>query len=129
LSGVHRDHADDHHDAHKQRPHEASSLANDPSATVPLSVEAMPGSRADTRTRGVFARLQAGCVVRNLPDVAVGETQHKFIEPMLLRSGEPPVGEGWTYEVKWDGIRAVSALRRTDGVPALASRSALRRIP
>ena len=25
---------------------------------------------------------------------------------MLLTGGEPPDGDGWTYEVKWDGIRA-----------------------
>jgi bifunctional non-homologous end joining protein LigD len=34
------------------------------------------------------------------------EEQPKFIDPMLLMSGEPPKGDGWTYEVKWDGMRA-----------------------
>jgi bifunctional non-homologous end joining protein LigD len=26
---------------------------------------------------------------------------------MLARAGELPTGEGWAYEVKWDGFRAV----------------------
>jgi bifunctional non-homologous end joining protein LigD len=26
---------------------------------------------------------------------------------MLARPGELPTGEGWAYEVKWDGFRAI----------------------
>ncbi|MGH2923688.1 MAG: hypothetical protein ACRDKH_06650, partial [Solirubrobacterales bacterium] len=33
----------------------------------------------------------------------------KRLEPMLARTGPLPPGddEGWAYEVKWDGIRAL----------------------
>jgi bifunctional non-homologous end joining protein LigD len=29
------------------------------------------------------------------------------IEPMLARTGELPRGDGWAFEVKWDGVRAI----------------------
>jgi hypothetical protein len=33
----------------------------------------------------------------------------KFIEPMLLlRSAKLPEGDHWTYEIKWDGYRAIA---------------------
>src|SRR4051794_21378792 len=28
-------------------------------------------------------------------------------EPMLARSGKLPTGRGWSFEVKWDGFRAL----------------------
>jgi bifunctional non-homologous end joining protein LigD len=31
------------------------------------------------------------------------------IEPMLAQAGPLPTGKGWTYEFKWDGVRAVTA--------------------
>jgi len=33
----------------------------------------------------------------------------KIITPMLaeLGKGEPPAAEGWVYEIKWDGVRAI----------------------
>jgi bifunctional non-homologous end joining protein LigD len=34
------------------------------------------------------------------------EQQPTFIPPMLLASGALPSGDGWTFEVKWDGCRA-----------------------
>jgi ATP-dependent DNA ligase len=34
------------------------------------------------------------------------EQQPTFIPPMLLSSGALPSGDGWTFEVKWDGSRA-----------------------
>jgi hypothetical protein len=34
------------------------------------------------------------------------EPQPTFIPPMLLSAGPVPEGEGWTYELKWDGCRA-----------------------
>jgi len=30
------------------------------------------------------------------------------IKPMLATSGELPAGAGWTYEFKWDGVRAIA---------------------
>jgi bifunctional non-homologous end joining protein LigD len=38
--------------------------------------------------------------------VSFAEPLPLIIPPMLLRSGEPPAGDEWTYEIKWDGIRA-----------------------
>ena len=32
----------------------------------------------------------------------------KTIKPMKAASGELPVGDGWVYELKWDGMRAVA---------------------
>jgi bifunctional non-homologous end joining protein LigD len=32
----------------------------------------------------------------------------EWIEPMLARTGTLPGDEGWAYEIKWDGIRAVA---------------------
>lgn len=29
------------------------------------------------------------------------------IAPMLSRTGELPTGNGWSFEVKWDGFRAL----------------------
>ncbi|MGA8116185.1 MAG: DNA ligase, partial [Actinocatenispora sp.] len=37
------------------------------------------------------------------------------IRPMLATTGPLPVGPGWTYEFKWDGIRAIAAVR-ADGL-------------
>ena len=28
-------------------------------------------------------------------------------DPMLLRAGPIPTGPGWSFEVKWDGFRAL----------------------
>ena len=34
------------------------------------------------------------------------------IVPMLARSAaEPPEGEGWAFEIKWDGVRAIAYCR------------------
>jgi bifunctional non-homologous end joining protein LigD len=58
---------------------------------------------------------------RRLLDVSLAEPLPRFIAPMLLTPGEPPEGDDWTYEVKWDGMRAQV---RWDGgtVSALACR-------
>ncbi|MBM4484134.1 ATP-dependent DNA ligase, partial [Rhodococcus hoagii] len=41
--------------------------------------------------------------------------------PMLATLGEPPAGEGWAFEMKWDGQRAVTDVR--DGGVRLFSRN------
>jgi bifunctional non-homologous end joining protein LigD len=42
------------------------------------------------------------------------------LEPMLARVTErPPQGDGWAYEIKWDGVRAVAFL---GGDPRICSR-------
>jgi bifunctional non-homologous end joining protein LigD len=32
------------------------------------------------------------------------------VSPMLATAGEPPAGAAWTFEFKWDGVRAVTAV-------------------
>jgi bifunctional non-homologous end joining protein LigD len=32
------------------------------------------------------------------------------VSPMLATVGDPPAGAGWTFEFKWDGVRAVTAV-------------------
>jgi bifunctional non-homologous end joining protein LigD len=43
------------------------------------------------------------------------------ISPMLAVSGELPTGKGWSYELKWDGVRAIALVR--DGRVRLYARS------
>jgi bifunctional non-homologous end joining protein LigD len=44
-----------------------------------------------------------------------------FIEPMLAKHVEkPPEGDGWAYEIKWDGVRAMAGIEA--GEVALCSR-------
>jgi bifunctional non-homologous end joining protein LigD len=45
----------------------------------------------------------------------------EFITPMLAKQvAEPPEGEGWVYEIKWDGVRAMAGVE--DGELTLCSR-------
>lgn len=47
------------------------------------------------------------------------------MRPMLATPtatpGQPPTGEGWLHEVKWDGVRAICTVR--GGAPALTNRN------
>jgi bifunctional non-homologous end joining protein LigD len=43
------------------------------------------------------------------------------ITPMLAVTGPLPIGPGWVYEFKWDGVRAIAVLR--DGAVRLFARS------
>ena len=41
------------------------------------------------------------------PQDADREPMPEKLEPMLARTGDLPAGDGWAYEVKWDGVRAI----------------------
>jgi ATP-dependent DNA ligase len=41
---------------------------------------------------------------------------------MLLRAGQIPTGQGWSFEVKWDGFRAL--LSTVDGLRVRSRRGA-----
>src|SRR5919204_4486522 len=42
------------------------------------------------------------------PEDPEREPMPERLEPMLARSGPLPGGDGWAFEVKWDGIRAIA---------------------
>jgi len=42
------------------------------------------------------------------PEDPTRESLPEWVEPMLAKPGELPGDEGWAYEIKWDGIRAVA---------------------
>jgi bifunctional non-homologous end joining protein LigD len=37
-----------------------------------------------------------------------------LLRPMLATLGELPSGGGWSYEFKWDGVRAIVYVERDD---------------
>ena len=43
------------------------------------------------------------------------------LSPMLATTGALPVGPGWSYEFKWDGVRVLSSF--AGGPPRLWARS------
>ncbi|MFI7279889.1 non-homologous end-joining DNA ligase [Micromonospora chersina] len=43
------------------------------------------------------------------------------LKPMLAMTGQLPAGDGWAYEFKWDGVRALADISR--GHPRLYARS------
>jgi bifunctional non-homologous end joining protein LigD len=43
------------------------------------------------------------------------------LSPMLATAGTLPIGPGWSYEFKWDGVRVLSSF--TGGPPHLFARS------
>jgi hypothetical protein len=55
-------------------------------------------------------------------DVPIPREKAKFIDPMLLQSSESlPEGPCWTYELKFDGFRAIAI--KTGGTVRLRSRN------
>jgi bifunctional non-homologous end joining protein LigD len=56
------------------------------------------------------------------PEDPEREPLPESIAPMLARTGPLPVGDGWAYEIKWDGVRAIGYAE--GGRLRLASRNA-----
>jgi bifunctional non-homologous end joining protein LigD len=81
------------------------------------------------RLRGVWALVPARLsgdpknwlLVRKREDASPGEERTDW-RPMLATSADTlPIGEGWLYEVKWDGYRAIVRIR--GGEATLTSRN------
>jgi bifunctional non-homologous end joining protein LigD len=45
------------------------------------------------------------------PRDATREAMPEHLTPMLARAGELPREDGWAYEIKWDGVRAIAYSR------------------
>src|SRR4051794_2003469 len=65
------------------------------------------------RVRGKYVLFRTGgknWMIHRMdpPEDPTREPLPEWIEPMLAKSGELPGDEGWAYEIKWDGIRAVA---------------------
>lgn len=68
--------------------------------------------RRKRRTRGtyvLFSTRGRNWMIHRVDDPAAGyEPMPSQLKPMLATAGVLPAGdEGWTYELKWDGIRAI----------------------
>jgi bifunctional non-homologous end joining protein LigD len=55
------------------------------------------------------------------PEDPTRELMPEWIDPMLAKSGELPGDDGWAYEIKWDGVRALAFVE--GGRIRLASRN------
>ncbi len=53
--------------------------------------------------------------------VEAPRTAARTVAPMLAKAGELPTGDGWLYEVKWDGYRGIATV--IDSAVSLQSRS------
>lgn len=42
--------------------------------------------------------------------MGVGTVAPDFVAPMLAVAGRPPIGVGWAFEIKWDGVRCIAAV-------------------
>lgn len=104
-------------DAPLSRVHEVGNLSGRRSVVDPARVSGglRPRSRGDRIDWRKRALALAGAVRGSLPTP---------LRPQLatLRA-EPPVGEDWLHEIKWDGYRLVAELR--DGIVRLRTRNGL----
>src|SRR5580765_3042561 len=82
------------------------------------------GERLDGVWALIPARLdgkEQNClIVRKKDDVAV-QTRARYRPMLATLARDVPSGEGWTFEVKWDGFRAIAYVR--DGEATLLSRN------
>ncbi len=78
------------------------------------SASVLTGRTQEEIARGLEAAPEAGKAASDMP---------KIITPMLaeLGKGEPPEGDDWVYEIKWDGVRAVCFIE--DGKLRMISRN------
>jgi bifunctional non-homologous end joining protein LigD len=76
-----------------------TAIATSPNETAPFQIARMPPP----------------------PYQPVWHSESVVISPMLAVAGPLPAGDGWSYELKWDGVRAVAVIR--DGKVRLHARS------
>lgn len=88
-------------------------------AVVPWESIAWDGEQPEVKLDPANPRHRAA--VASLMDELRAEPARRQIAPMLCADGALPLGPGWTYEIKWDGYRAVA--RIVGGRVALMSRS------
>lgn len=70
----------------------------------------LSGRTQEEIAAGLQAKAAASKV--KVPKGAVKAPMPKSVTPMLaeIGRGEPPAGEEWLYEVKWDGVRALCTI-------------------
>src|SRR3954454_9207580 len=64
------------------------------------------------RVRGKYVLFRTGgtnWMIHRMdpPEDPDAEPMPELIEPMLARSGPLPPDDGWAFEIKWDGVRAI----------------------
>src|SRR4051812_2825397 len=64
------------------------------------------------RVRGKYVLFRTGgknWMIHRMdpPEDPDAEPIPERIDPMLARSGGLPAGDGWAFEIKWDGVRAI----------------------
>ncbi|MGN6089106.1 MAG: non-homologous end-joining DNA ligase [Actinomycetales bacterium] len=67
--------------------------------------ESRAPSRRDDEKSWMIHRMDA-------PTDPTAEPLPELVPPMLATAGDLPVGEQWSFEMKWDGVRAVAYLDR-----------------
>jgi len=91
----------------------------DASAATPWDIGKLGYSVLTGRTQSEIAADLPAAIASPLPDTmhdlpatsAVRAPMPASITPMLAASSsEPPAGEGWIYEIKWDGVRTIAFL-------------------
>ena len=76
----------------------------------PKDVKFTLHGRRTTARYGLFATDGRNWMIHRMdPDPAGWEPLPLSLEPMLAVAGPLPTGKGWSFEFKWDGIRAVTA--------------------
>src|SRR5688500_7853589 len=83
-----------------------TEIDTSPKETAPFQIARTPSSPHQPVPRPRIPPVSPGCeayegsIVDGVPGTPY--------QPMLATSGPLPVGGGWAYEFKWDGVRAIA---------------------